>query len=251
MRKALVAGNWKMNGSREQAQQLVADLSNGLADCGAVDAVICPPAVFLDQVNQLLSASVIKLGAQNCSEFSSGAYTGEVSADMLVDFGCEYVILGHSERRALFLETNGQIAAKFEAAKAAGLKPIFCVGETLEQRQSEQTLAVIAAQVDAVLQRLGKQAFNAAVVAYEPVWAIGTGQTATPEQAQAVHAAIRAQIAEADADVAAGLQILYGGSVNAANAGALFAMADIDGGLVGGASLKAQDFIAICQAAEG
>ena len=250
MRKALVAGNWKMNGSKEQAQKLVGELIEDLSSNGQVDVAICPPAIYLDLVSQLVSSSVLKLGSQNCSEHGAGAYTGELSATMLLDIGCEYVILGHSERRAIFSETNQQVAEKFAAAKNAGLVPVLCVGETLEEREAGNTLKVVSSQVDAVLDLLGPQAFEGAVIAYEPVWAIGTGKTATPEQAQEVHAAIRAQVADANKSSAEKLQILYGGSMNAANAESLIAMADIDGGLVGGASLKAKDFLAICQAAQ-
>lgn len=249
MRKALIAGNWKMNGSKEQAETLVKELVQGFSNSNQVDMAICPPAVYLDQVAALVANSGIKLGAQNCSEHLSGAYTGEVSTMMLLDLGCQYVILGHSERRSIFAETNQQVAAKFAVAKEQGLVPVLCVGESLEERENGSTLAVVSAQIDAVLQEQGAEAFAGAVVAYEPVWAIGTGKTATPEQAQEVHAAIRAQIAAESESVAESLQILYGGSMNAGNAESLIAMADIDGGLVGGASLKAQDFLAICQAA--
>ncbi len=250
MRKALIAGNWKMNGSAEQAEQLVSALLEGFEASDRVAMAICPPAVYLDQVSRQLDGSSVSLGAQNCSEHVSGAYTGELSAAMLLDFGCEYAILGHSERRALYGETDDQVADKFAAVKAAGLKPILCVGETLEEREAGRTLAVVSSQVAAVLDRFGESAFEQAVIAYEPVWAIGTGKTATPEQAQEVHAAIRAQVAEISGSVAEKVQILYGGSVNAANAEELLAMSDIDGGLVGGASLKAQEFLAICRAAQ-
>ena len=254
MRKALVAGNWKMNGSKEQAEKLVSELIEGFSSSsyalGAqVDVAICPPVVYLDRISQLVEDSEIKLGAQNCSEHSSGAYTGELSATMLVDFGCQYVILGHSERRALFFETDQQVAEKFETVKASGLIPVLCVGETLEERESGETLNIVSTQISAVSDRLGNSAFDNAVIAYEPVWAIGTGKTASPEQAQEVHKAIRNQIAASNEAVAEKLQILYGGSMNAGNAQSLMAMTDIDGGLVGGASLKAQDFLTICQAA--
>ncbi|WP_207062356.1 triose-phosphate isomerase [Motiliproteus sp. SC1-56] len=250
MRRPLVAGNWKMNGSRESIQALVAGLEQALSDVEA-QVVVCPPAVYLDQVAAGLKSSRIALGAQTLSEYDAGAYTGEVSASMLGDFGCRYVLVGHSERRALFSESDAQVAAKFAAAKAAGLVPVLCVGESLDEREAGQTLAVIGAQVGAVQEVLGVDAFVNAVIAYEPVWAIGTGMTATPEQAQQVHAAIRAQVAEKNTAAAEQLPLLYGGSVNAANASALFAMADIDGGLVGGASLKVDEFTAICRAAQG
>ncbi len=248
MRRLLVAGNWKMNGSKEQAKQLVSALVQGFDASGQADMALCPSAPYLGYVSGLLEGSAIQLGSQNSSEHSAGAYTGETSVSMLMDLGCRYAILGHSERRTLFAEGSEQVAAKFEVAKAAGLIPILCVGEALAEREAGETLKVVSAQISAVLERMGSQAFVDAVIAYEPIWAIGTGKTATPEQAQDVHAAIRAQVAEADAEAAAKLQILYGGSVNAGNAEALFAMRDIDGGLVGGASLKADDFLAICQA---
>lgn len=248
MRRLLVAGNWKMNGSKEQAKQLVSALVQGFSANGQADMALCPPAPYLDFVSGLLVGSSIKLGSQNSSEQHSGAFTGETSVGMLMDLGCSYAILGHSERRTLFAENDELVSAKFEAAKDAGLIPILCVGETLAEREAGETLKVVSTQVAAVLDRMGNDAFSNAVIAYEPVWAIGTGKTATPEQAQDVHAAIRAQVAEANADVAEGLQILYGGSVNAGSAEALFSMQDIDGGLVGGASLKADDFLAICQA---
>jgi len=248
MRRPLVAGNWKMNGSTESVAALIHGLRAGLSADLAVDVLVCPPAVYLAQAGALLDSSMA-LGAQDVSEHAAGAYTGETAASMLADLGCTCVIVGHSERRALFGDSDTRVAAKFSAVKAAGLTPILCVGETLDQRESGQTLAVIAAQIDAVLLEQGVGAFTGAVVAYEPVWAIGTGRTATPEQAQAVHAAIRAQIAAVDPTVAAELKILYGGSVGSANAEALFGQVDIDGGLVGGASLKVDDFLAICRAA--
>ncbi|OMH39205.1 triose-phosphate isomerase [Motiliproteus sp. MSK22-1] len=243
-----------MNGSKEQAEALVKELiegfSSGSCSLGKqADVAICPPAVYLDRVSGLVAGSDIKLGAQNCSEYCSGAYTGELSAEMLVDLACQYVILGHSERRALFSETDQQVAKKFETAKASGLVPVLCVGETLDERESGKTLDVVSAQINAVIDHLGQSAFDRAVIAYEPVWAIGTGKTASPEQAQEVHKEIRSQVAASNQVVAEKLQILYGGSMNAKNAQSLMAMADIDGGLVGGASLKAEDFLTICQAA--
>ena len=248
MRRALVAGNWKMNGSSESIQTLLSGLVSSCKSTVA-EVLVCPPSVYLAQVAQTLKESSIALGAQNVSEHSSGAYTGEVSPDMLADLGCQYVILGHSERRALYAETDQQVAAKFSAALEAGLKPILCVGETLEQREQGVTLQVIGQQLQAVIDHCGIAAFATAVIAYEPVWAIGTGKTATAEQAQEVHQAIRSQLAEADMAIAEGCRILYGGSVNAANAAELFAKPDVDGGLVGGASLKANEFITICQVA--
>ncbi|WP_210397054.1 triose-phosphate isomerase [Motiliproteus sediminis] len=248
MRRPLVAGNWKMNGNSASIASLVQELNEGLSADLAAEVLVCPPHLYLSAV-AAGKAERLCLGAQDVSEYAAGAYTGESSAVMLQDLGCAYVIVGHSERRALFGDTDLRVAAKFQAAQRAGLKPILCVGETLEQREEGATLAVIAAQIDAVLAEAGVSSFADAVVAYEPVWAIGTGRTATPEQAQEVHAAIRDQFARHDATVADGLQILYGGSVNAANAETLFAQADIDGGLVGGASLKADEFLAICRAA--
>jgi triosephosphate isomerase len=210
---------------------------------------VCVPFPYLAQAQSMLAGTVLGWGAQSVCEHVQGAFTGEVSVAMLQDFACRHVIVGHSERRAIFAETDALVAEKFAAALAGGLCPILCVGETLAQREAGQTVAVVAAQLDAVLQRVGVAAFSGAVVAYEPVWAIGTGRTASPAQAQEVHAAIRAQIACADAQVAEGAQILYGGSVKPQSAVELFAMPDIDGGLIGGASLVAEDFLAICHAA--
>jgi triosephosphate isomerase len=237
MRARLVAGNWKMNGSRAANQVL---LDAVVAGVRSVECVVCVPFPYLAQAAERLRGTQVAWGAQNLSEHASGAHTGEVSAAMLAEFGCRYVLVGHSERRQLYGETDAQAAAKFAAAQGAGLKPIFCVGETLEQRDAGRTEAVVARQLDAVL---GKRALGDAVLAYEPVWAIGTGRTATPEQAQAVHAFLRQR-------VGAAVRILYGGSVKAQNAAAIFAMPDVDGGLIGGASLVAQDFLAICAAAQ-
>ena len=249
MRTAIVAGNWKMNGNSESINELMGALVDNLQGLDAVETLVCPPAVYLSQVKGLIGDASVALGAQNVSQFESGAFTGENAPGMLVDLGCQYVILGHSERRAIFGEKDADIAAKFAAAIEAGLTPILCVGETLEERESGNTMNVVGGQLKAVLDACGVESFTKAVIAYEPVWAIGTGKTATPEQAQEVHQAVRAIVAEYNAEVAAGVRILYGGSVNAANAAELFANADVDGGLVGGASLKANDFIAICRAA--
>jgi triosephosphate isomerase len=249
-RKRLIAGNWKMNGSLGDSRQLVAALRAGVAAEGKATMLLCPPYVYLPAVRDWLAGSPIALGAQNLADKDgSGAYTGEVSGAMLREVGCRYAIVGHSERRALYGETDALVATKFQVAQRAGLTPIVCVGETLEQREAGQTRSVIAAQLTAVLDAAGVQAFVNAVVAYEPVWAIGTGRTATPEQAQEVHAFIRGMVAARDATIAAGLSILYGGSVKGANARSLFAMADIDGGLVGGASLVATEFLEIFRAA--
>lgn len=248
-RRKLVAGNWKMNAGRAFNQELLAQLGVALSGFDGADVAVCVPAPYLAQVGQLVAGSPVALGAQTLSEHTSGAYTGEVSAAMLLEFECRYVIVGHSERRALFGETNALVAAKYIAADKAGLVPIACVGETWAEREAGATEAVIAAQLDAVLQVAAGERLAKAVFAYEPVWAIGTGKTATPDQAQAVHAFIRARIAVRDPVAAASMRILYGGSVSAGNATGLFACPDIDGGLVGGASLKAADFAAICKAA--
>jgi len=247
-RRKFVAGNWKMNGSLAANGELLGGLLSQLAGFDGADVAVCAPALYLAQVGELVKGSKIAVGAQNASEYASGAYTGEVSCAMLKEFGVRYVIVGHSERRALFGESNAQVAAKFAAVLIGGLVPILCVGETLAEREAGATESVVAGQLDAVL-ALGADKLGAGVVAYEPVWAIGTGKTASTEQAQAVHAFIRARVAKSNAQVAAKLQILYGGSVKAANAQALFACADIDGGLVGGASLQVQEFAAICKAA--
>ena len=251
MRRTLVAGNWKMNGSRAEAASLVAGVVDGVRqlDGRAGEVAICPPFVLLDSVAAGVAGSAVQLGAQNVAVEASGAYTGEVSAEMLREAGCTTVIVGHSERRALYGEDNALVAAKFARAQQAGLRPILCVGETLDERETDVTETVIGAQLDAVLDTAGVAALANAVIAYEPVWAIGTGRTATPEQAQAVHAFIRGRVAAASADVGAAVQILYGGSVKPDNAAELFASDDIDGGLIGGASLKADDFVAICVAA--
>lgn len=249
-RKLLIAGNWKMNGSLGDSRQLVAALRAGVPANAAATMLLCPPYVYLPAVRDWLAGSPIALGAQDIADKEgAGAYTGEVSGAMLRDVGCSYAIVGHSERRALYGETDGVVATKFQAAQRAGLVPIVCVGETLEQREAGETRQVIERQLKAVMDAAGVQSFATAVVAYEPVWAIGTGRTATPEQAQEVHAFIRGMVAARDATIAAGLSILYGGSVKGANARNLLAMADIDGGLVGGASLVAAEFLEIFRAA--
>jgi triosephosphate isomerase len=250
MRQKLVAGNWKMHGGLKTNQQLLQDVVAGVAGLRDVAVAVCVPCPYLAQTQAVLSGTPVAWGAQNLSEQAQGAFTGEVSASMLQDFACRYVLVGHSERRAIYGETDSLVAEKFAAALASGLRPVLCVGETLEQRDAGKTLEIVFAQIDAVLARVGVAAFSGAVVAYEPVWAIGTGRTATSAQAQEVHAAIRAKLAKLDAGVAEGLQILYGGSVKPGNAVELFSMPDIDGGLIGGASLVASDFLAICAAAE-
>lgn len=249
MRRKLVAGNWKMHGGLARNRDLLQSLVQAIGKGGSADCAVCVPFPYLAQTQELLKSTAIAWGAQTVSEHAQGAYTGEVSAAMLVDFGCRYVLVGHSERRSLYGESNETVAAKFVAAVQAGLTPVLCLGETLEQREGNITEQVIAAQLDAVLQAAGMSGFANAVIAYEPVWAIGTGRTATPQQAQDVHAFIRERLAKSDAILAQRLQILYGGSVKPQNAAELFGMADIDGGLIGGASLVAQDFLAICQAA--
>lgn len=249
MRQKLVAGNWKMNSGLKTNQQLLQDVVAGVAGMPGVAVAVCVPFPYLAQAQSLLTNTPVAWGAQNLSEQAQGAFTGETSAAMLQDFACQYVLVGHSERRAIYGESDTLVAEKFAAALAAGLRPILCVGETLAEREAGRTVEVVSAQMAAVLNRVGVAAFVNAVVAYEPVWAIGTGRTATSDQAQEVHAAIRAQVAKADAKVAAGLQILYGGSVKPSNAAELFGMPDIDGGLIGGASLVAADFLAICRAA--
>ncbi len=248
MRRLLVAGNWKMNGSRASVEELVDGLLAGAGAVADTEIAVCPPHVFLGTVGSRLQGGPVALGAQDLSEHPSGAYTGEIAGPMLADFGCRYVIVGHSERRAYHGEDDALVARKLVAAQAAGLIPIACVGETLEEREAGDTETVIGRQIDALLDGPGVAALADAVVAYEPVWAIGTGRTASPEQAQAVHAFIRARVAARDADVAAGLRLLYGGSVKGANAAELFAMDDIDGGLIGGASLDAGEFLNICRA---
>jgi triosephosphate isomerase len=249
MRKPLVAGNWKMNGSSASVRELLAGIKSGVGGVSKCEVAVCPPFPYIPQVQDELTGTVIGWGAQNLSTEASGAFTGEVAASMLLDFGCAYAIVGHSERRTLYGEDDVLVARKFAVAREAGLKPILCVGETLQEREEGVTEKVVARQVDAVINLVGAAAVGDGVIAYEPVWAIGTGVTATPEQAQEVHAYIRARIAEHDAAVAEGLRILYGGSMKPGNAVELMAKADIDGGLIGGAALAASDFLAICKAA--
>ena len=246
MRRKLVVGNWKMNASRAQAQALVEALLPAHRDWRC-DAAVCPPFPYLGQVGALLAGSAVAWGAQDCSAHEPGAYTGEVAPEMLVDWGCRYVIVGHSERRALHGESDQLVADKAQAALGHRLVPIVCVGETLAEREDGRTEAVVKRQLSAVIHTLGR-CVSEIVVAYEPVWAIGTGRTATPEQAQAVHALLRAQL-HAATEHSALMKILYGGSVKPDNAATLFAQPDIDGGLIGGAALKAADFAAICAAA--
>lgn len=248
MRRKLVVGNWKMFGRLARNQALLDGVMAGVRELRNTDCAVCVPYPYLAQAQTVLQGSNVAWGAQNMSQHDEGAYTGEVAAGMLAEFACKYVIVGHSERRGIYLESDEVVALKFEAAIKAGLKPILCVGETLVEREAGITEEVVARQLDVVISRFGVKSLDKAVVAYEPVWAIGTGKTASPDQAQAVHAFIRQRIAKLEASVAQGLSILYGGSVKAANAAELFAMADIDGGLIGGASLVAEDFVAICRA---
>jgi triosephosphate isomerase (TIM) len=250
MRRPLIAGNWKMHGSRAENAELIEALLLGLPAQTPVEIVVCPPFVYLWETARLLKSSNVALGAQSSCAEPLGAFTGEVSASMLKDVGCKYVIVGHSERRALYKEDDALVARKFLAAQSHGLIPILCVGETLEERERGQTTQVVSRQLAAVLDLVGVAAMREALIAYEPVWAIGTGKNATPAQAQEVHAYIRAALAAGDAKIAAGARILYGGSVKAANARELFAMPDVDGGLVGGASLKADEFLKICASAQ-
>ena len=247
MRQTMVAGNWKMNGTTNSVRELISGIKAGL-DGQSAEVVVCPPFVYVPVVAAEIADSAITLAAQNMSHEDAGAFTGEVSGPMLKDVGCEYVILAHSERRAMYGETDEVAASKYGAALKNNLKPIFCIGETLEERVQGITEDVVARQVDAIIDAEGVASLANAVLAYEPVWAIGTGKTATPEQAQSVHAFIRGRVADLDAGIAEGLRILYGGSMNPGNAAELIAQPDIDGGLIGGASLQADDFLAICKA---
>jgi len=248
MRRKLVIGNWKMNGSRAANTILLAGIKAGLGNAKA-DTAVCVPAPYLAQCQTELAGTAIGWGAQDVSAHASGAYTGEVSAAMLQDFGSKFAIVGHSERRAYHQEGSALVAQKALAALNAGLAPVVCVGETLEQREAGKTADVVGEQLDAVLEVLDAGQLAKIVLAYEPVWAIGTGKTATPDMAQEVHALLRARVAQKDAAAAAGMQILYGGSMKPENARELLAQPDIDGGLIGGAALKAADFLAIIAAA--
>ena len=245
--RSMVAGNWKMNGTRQDATELVtAIVAQEDYQC---DVLICPPFVFMQQVSSLIENSHIKLGAQNVDWHIQGAFTGEISVSMVREFGCRYVLTGHSERRTLFDESDDVVATKFKAVIDAGMTPILCVGETLSQRQASETHEVINRQISAVLDHVSSDEFSRGIIAYEPLWAIGTGKTATPDLAAGVHAGIRQFVAEVDCEMAENMRILYGGSVNGGNADELMAMEDINGVLVGGASLKSKEFIAICKAA--
>ena len=247
MRKTIVAGNWKMNASKDSVESLVTDILSGASDVSA-EIIVCAPFPYLSQVEVLIEGSNLMLGAQNLNVNASGAFTGEVSAEMIKDFGANHVIVGHSERRSLYGETSEIVAEKTKAAIDSGLTPILCLGESLDQRESGKTESVVSEQLNKVIKMVGIEAFNNIIIAYEPVWAIGTGVTATPEQAQAVHKFIRDLLATSDQDIADKTAILYGGSMNAGNAVELISCADIDGGLIGGAALKAEDFLQICKA---
>ncbi|WP_026014198.1 triose-phosphate isomerase [Pseudomonas psychrophila] len=249
MRRTMVAGNWKMHGTRASVAELIDGLRN-LALPSGVEIAVFPSDLFIDRVINGLKGTPISVGAQDAAiDEKQGALTGEISPSQLVDAGCKLVLVGHSERRLILGEQDETLNRKFAAAQASGLTPVLCIGETLEQREAGQTLEVVKRQLNVVIDEFGIDAFTNAVIAYEPVWAIGTGLTATPQQAQDVHAAIRAQLAQKNSEVAQGVRLLYGGSVKAANAVELFSMPDIDGGLIGGASLNADEFGAICRAA--
>ena len=248
MRQSLIVGNWKMTGTLEGSKQLAAGIVAGLNKTEA-EIAVCAPYVYLPEISQQIADTPLGLGSQNVADQKSGAYTGEVSSSMLKEIGCDYAIVGHSERRSYYGDTNESVAERYCQALENDVCPILCVGETLEQRESGDTFSVVKSQLDAVIERAGIASFANAVIAYEPVWAIGTGKTASDDQAQEVHAFIRQLLAKEDAAIADGMRILYGGSVKPANAKGLFAMADIDGGLVGGASLDAASFLAIYDAA--
>ena len=249
MRRPLVAGNWKLNGSLSSISELIFGIREQQDQVKNAELAVCPPYIYLSHVQQLLSGSDIALGAQDCSNQESGAFTGEVAAAMIKEFACTYNIIGHSERRHIYGDSNETVATKFAHVLKNGLTPILCVGETLEEREEGHTEVVVAQQVNAVLDLFGVKAFANTVIAYEPVWAIGTGKTATPEQAQEVHKEIRLILDAKDKNIAANIRILYGGSMKPDNAQQLLQQPDIDGGLIGGAALKAEDFIAIAAAA--
>ncbi|MEA1888832.1 MAG: triose-phosphate isomerase [Pseudomonadota bacterium] len=250
MRRPLVAGNWKMNGDSESTVNLVNGIAAGRADVTNAEVLICPPYILIPRAADALNGrDDISLGAQDLDINESGAFTGQISASMLVDAGCKYVLVGHSERRAIYGESDEDVATKFKVAQDGGLIPVLCVGETLAERESGDTETVVARQLQAAIDVVGIDKLADTVIAYEPVWAIGTGMTATPEQAQEVHKFIRNMLSALSTEVAENMQILYGGSMNAGNADALIGMQDIDGGLIGGASLQAESFLAICKAA--
>ncbi len=247
MRQVIIAGNWKMNASKEATNTLVMGILSGMVDVKS-KVIVCVPSPYMSQVESLVVHSQLNLGAQNLNVNASGAFTGEISADMIKDFGAQYVIVGHSERRSLYGETDEIVAQKVQVALDNNLTPLFCIGELLEDRESGNTQAIVSKQIQVVIDWVGIDAFKNIIVAYEPVWAIGTGVTATPQQAQDTHAFIRLMLARHDADIAQTTPILYGGSMNPSNVAELLNCEDIDGGLIGGASLKAQDFLQICKA---
>jgi len=249
MRRPVVAGNWKMHGSRSANQALLSELERRVRPDWPIDVAVFPPYVYLAEAARTLDEGPIRVGAQDVCAEASGAFTGQVGASMLKDVGCRYAIVGHSERRRLYHEDDTLVGRKFAAVLQVGLTPVLCVGETLEEHEAHHAEAVVARQIDAVIAMNGIASFAHAIVAYEPVWAIGTGRTASPQQAQAVHAYLRSRIAAQDANIARHLRILYGGSVKGGNAAELFVMPDVDGGLVGGASLSADEFLQICAAA--
>ena len=247
MRRTIVAGNWKMNASKESVDKLILGILSGMGEVSS-EVVVCAPFPYLSQVEALIADSQVKLGAQNLNTNSAGAFTGEVSANMIKDFGARHVIVGHSERRSLYGETSSLVAEKVKSALDNDLTPLLCVGESLEQRETGETETVVAEQINAVIELVGIGAFRNIIIAYEPVWAIGTGKTASPEQAQAAHLFIRSLLGKSNENIAQNTPILYGGSMNAGNANELISCADIDGGLIGGAALKAEDFLQICKA---
>ena len=248
MRRPIVAGNWKMHGTRADNARLIEELLGGHPDRAAAECLVFPPFVYLQEVGRLVRDTPIGLGAQSVCAEAQGAFTGEVSAGMLKDVGCSHVLVGHSERRWIYHEDDQLVARKFAAAQSKSLVPILCVGEHLSDRENGRTEEVVSRQLDAVIDLCGVAALQTGIIAYEPMWAIGTGRTATPEQAQAVHAFIRERIAKRDAKMAKATRVLYGGSVKASNAAELFAQPDVDGGLIGGASLNAEEFLAILAA---
>ncbi len=253
MRQKLVVGNWKMHGSRTQVRQLIEEVAAGTTGLNRAEIAVGPTLLHLALAAEICAdagKAHVRLAAQNLYAEPQGAFTGEVSAPMLAEYGVHYVIVGHSERREIFSETDTLVAAKFMATQDSGMTPILCLGESLEQREQGASEQVVLAQLDAVIAAAGIEALRLAVVAYEPIWAIGTGQTASPEQAQGIHQVLREHIAKSDSTIAEGIRIIYGGSVKAANATELFSQADIDGGLVGGASLQAEEFVSICKSAD-
>ncbi len=249
MRTPLVAGNWKMNGTQAMTKQLCQGIDEGLSSVGEVDILVCPPAILISTAADALSSTKVAVGGQDLDVNEGGAFTGQTSAAMLLDAGCQYVIVGHSERRQFYGDTDELVADKTQVALTAGLTPIICLGESQQERETGVTETVVGTQLKAVLDKIGIDSFSKCVIAYEPVWAIGTGLTATPEQAQEVHAFIRGMLAERDENIAQQCRILYGGSMKPSNAAELIGKPDIDGGLIGGAALTAEDFLGICAAA--